>query len=378
MKTELTRSGIYIRSGKSGSAVYSPYTGSFFVVDPRYDSDVKSWLNCNHVDIPSSIRTSLGIGWASSLDDNSCPTCRILPNEDWGFMNSFDRPLLINWLLTGNCGYDCPYCYAQDLMNGKCREPRAIDVERIAEKILAFDPLAVVLTGGDPLLSPHLRYAIDLLHRKAGVIVDTSGFRITDEHIESFFRNRVFLRISLDAETVTTNVKLRPMKQNSTIDTGGIAIQALSKCLSRDVNLGIQTVLTRENFGDLESLGLKLLKLGVRNWRLMRVAHTAETDSVLRQLQLTVKNDSRFQRNVFPKLLSLTDTDTGRALSVQLSENDVPNAVILVSPDGVFYTEAPAGRGKQEIDPSNKTKPRISALVTNVDMHAHARRYLYR
>lgn len=377
MKTERTKSGIYFRRGNSESTAYSPYTGSFFAIDPQYNSILRKWLDGGHAEVPREIKTALGVGWTPRSKYNSCPNCHILPDENWGFMNSLDSPLVINWFLTGNCAYECPYCYAQDLMNGRCKEPEANDVKRIAKKILSFDPLAVVLTGGDPLLSPHLQYATELLHERTGVIVDTSGFQMNDKHIESFRNHRVFVRISLDSELVKTSGRLRPMKHDHNEDTGDVAIQAISKCLSSGVNLGVQTVVTSKNFGDFLSLENKLQKIGVCNWRLMLLAHTANKSEVERKLHLSKDHNKRFRKNIYPKLKSLSDECKDAAMSVQLTENNVPNAVILVSPDGIFYTESTAGNGKRVIDLSNKTKPSESALVTTVDMHAHARRYLH-
>ena len=377
MRTERTESGIYFRRGESGSAAYSPYTGSCFAIDPRCDSVVKEWLESCDGEVPYEIKAALGEGWAPTSRRKGRSNGHILPDDNWGFMNSFDGPLVINWLLTGRCSYECPYCYAQDLMNGHCKEPKASDVERIAKNILSFDPLAVVLTGGDPLLSPHLQYAIELLHRRAGVIVDTSGCQLSDEHIESFRNHRVFVRISLDSELSKDSCLLRPMKHGRGEDTGDIALQAISECLSCKVDLGVQTVVTGKNYCDFESLRDKLQRLGVCNWRIMRLADTKETHAVFQKLKLSIVQDRRFIKIIYPKLKSPSDVCKEGVMSVQLVENDVANAVILVSPDGVFYTESAGGSGKPIIDPSNKTKPRKSTLVTTVDMHAHARRYLH-
>ena len=208
------------------------------------------------------------------------------------------------------------------------------------------------------------------------MIVDTSGFGINDKQIESFRDHRVFVRISLDSELGKKSSELRPMKDRRDTDTGDIALQSIQKCMSHDVNLGVQTVITAVNYGDLESLGIKLHKLGVCYWRIMLLAHTAETDKVFQKLRFTDTNDTRFRKNIYPKLKGLFDSSKDAAVLVQLAENDVPNAVILVSPDGVFYTESATGNGKRVIDPSNRTKPTEAAMRTNVDMYAHARRYL--
>jgi hypothetical protein len=61
---------------------------------------------------------------------------------------------------------------------------------------------------------------------------------------------------------------------------------------------------------------------------------------------------------------------------VQIAPNETPNAVILVGPDGTFYTESNTMVAKVILDDESPKRPRLEAILNKVDMAAHARRYL--
>ena len=158
-KVEQTKSGLFMKiDADAGIFVYSPYSGLVFACREGDKAKLSRWLNKKTEKAPSTIyEKALGFGWAISIRDVEYPAQHLLPgpNGDRPIIAP-KEPILINWLLTGNCPLDCKYCDANDLMQGKCKEPNKENIRCIAETILSYNPLIVVLTGGDPLFSQYL------------------------------------------------------------------------------------------------------------------------------------------------------------------------------------------------------------------------------
>lgn len=395
LKTALvrsTRSGIYIREDAAiGLVAFSPYTGLIYAIHSRDAVAVRKWLLGGRRDAPDPYLRSLGAGWAVPMDEGTHRIPHLLPDlRAWDRFVPPSLPLLINWFVTGECPLACRYCYAEDLMRGRAGEARADDLKEIADSILRLKPLSVVLTGGDPLFTPHLRLAVELLSGNAGVIVDTSGYTFTAKHLELFKRHRVTVRISLDSERPRTNDAQRPLSarypafRRSGRTPSGAALSALCACLDAGIPVTVQTVATRYTVNDLISLGDKLYRLGVHSWRIFRVAWSSASAEGYSALS----GDSRSSRHIrgkgqpegpyhfnFQEVLAAYSQRWKRKMAIQVTLNEAPNSVILVGPDGTFYTESSVAAGKIVIDRRYPKRPSLRSVQREVDMRAHANRY---
>lgn len=63
-------------------------------------------------------------------------------------------------------------------------------------------------------------------------------------------------------------------------------------------------------------------------------------------------------------------------MALQVTHNRAPNAVVLVSPDGTFYTESNIHPGKVRLDDHSPKRPHRRAFLASIDLWAHAARYL--
>jgi len=279
--TRKTKSGLFVRQDPDfGLLVYSSYTGLIYAVHPSEAEHVKSWLDRPKVSPPSSVyKCSLGAGWAVPIENSKHFIPHLLPSrETWGTLPTPKSPILINWLITGRCPLGCKYCYAEDLMRNDELEPKVNSIKKIVKCILNLNPLVVVLTGGDPLFSPHLSLIIQLLNGKTGIIVDTSGYTFSATHLELFKRYNVVLRISFDSERPKVNQAQRPLYPGypklvrAGIPTAQAAVSALCQCLDAGLPVTVQSVATKKTANDLVALGDKLYRLGVRSWRIFKVA----------------------------------------------------------------------------------------------------------
>lgn len=379
-KSHLTKSGIIVRKDESvGYLLYSPYTGLFFAAKDTADHVLVPWLEgTTDKQPPQEYVKALGPGWQISELEAEYPAQHLLPTSyDWSIVAP-KSPILINWFLTGMCCLDCIYCYAQDLMNQKCQEPSADDIIRISDAIISCNPLAVVLTGGDPLMSPHLSAAVEALHSKCGIIIDTSGYGLTDEQLNVFSKMNVFVRISLDSEIPRLNEKLRPIRGKKTsgnlVSSTEAALDAINRCLDKGIKVGVQTVVTKYNRSDLETLGDKLYRLGISNWRIMLVAPSKERLLEYGALKGDEKGVKRYFNHIVKELRQKHKNWWHQGMAIQLTHNKTPNAVVLVAPDGTFYTESNVRPGKDILFEANGLE--TCGIFNKVNIHAHAERYL--
>ena len=82
-------------------------------------------------------------------------------------------------------------------------------------------------------------------------------------------------------------------------------------------------------------------------------------------------------------LINQSEKTWKQGMAFQLAKNRHPNAVILVSPDGTFFTESlpisnddRAERGKVILDEKNPRKPRNFMVRQIINLNAHTERYL--
>lgn len=393
-KTQRTESGLFIRRDRDfGLLVYSPFTGLTYAVSLSDARAVTNWLNTPGTEPPTTFyKLSIGAEWAVSREEAKHPIPHLLPNrESWPLLPMPNSPILINWFLTGRCPLACVYCYAEDLMRNESLEPKRIDIARTAKSILSLNPLVVVLTGGDPLFSPYVEDAVNLLSGKVGIIVDTSAYTFSAKHLELFKRHRVNVRISFDSERPRVNQAQRPIYPGypnlirNGPPTAVAAIAALCQCLEAGVSVTVQTVATKKNTNELITLGDKLFRLGVRSWRIFKVAPSkARYEGYAKLVGTHTDKGKRFPGNkekgmyefVFGKILEARTNYWQQALAVQVTLNEKPNAVILVGPDGKFYTESSVKLGKSILDEESPYRPSLEALKSKINMIAHAERYL--
>lgn len=389
-----TVSGIFIRKEKEfGLIAYSPKTGLIFAVHSSQSNDVTKWLDNPSAPSPSEVyRLSLGAGWATDFQNAKFPRPHLLPDETmWPIVPSLRNPLLINWLITGRCPLSCKYCYAEDLMRKEDWEPDKSDIRRIAESILALKPLAIVLTGGDPLFSPYLEDAIHIINGRAGIIVDTSGYTFGQKHLELFKEYDVVVRISLDSERPKRNQIVRYLHSKyvksakEVKTTGQAALDAILKSLDFGLPIVVQTVATKKNASELVAFGDKLYKLGVHSWRIFEVAYSwIKSDEYERLVGPVTDEGKRIKGRkpggpypfIFKEIHKASIQNWRQSIAVQTTFNSSQNAVILVAPDGKFYTASNINGKKVIIDESHPTSPSIEAINRIVEMQSHVKRYL--
>lgn len=392
-QTRVTKSGVVaFRDNAFGLVAYSPYTGLLYAVHSTIAENILLWLD-GKLEKPHCDRSlkTLGNGWAIENNSALYPIPQLLPNlESWDSVPIPSRPLLINWLITGRCPLACRYCYAEDLMRNEELEPSQEAIIQIGNRILSHGPAAVVITGGDPLFSPRLVDAVAVLSGKTGIIVDTSGYTLTSEHITLFAKHKVAVRVSVDstiprihgAQRPTSNLYPGFVKKGGSLES---ALSAIERLMNHGITTSVQTVATKKTANDLIALGDVLLKLGIRSWRIFKVAPSVARFDEWKTLvgshsDSGAKYSGKQARgpydHAFREVIKASSSVWGNQMIVQVTTGDSPNSVVLVAPDGRFMTESNTGHGKLVIDPNRPKAPRSSEISKSIDLAGHVARYL--
>ena len=369
--TKLTKSGLYVRRDQSLRLLaYSPFTGLMFACMEETSAcdQLLEWLDCDIKSPPDDCYLySLGPGWATGKAKARFPRTHLLSSS--GLVPRSHKPeslLVVNWLISAQCLCRCRYCYSSDIMDQYSSQPNAHDVRAIARQILSYQPLAVVLTGGDPLMDNKLEEAIEVLHGHTGIVIDTNGARLTKNVVKVFSKHNVFVRVSMDSELPRVNDQLRPMPTGSSLQA---ALEAINLCLDNDVGVGVQTVVTKKNMSDLEALGHKLYRMGVTSWRLQVLVN----HSLFSDYKAFEPNLRRFRNSICSVLGQKNRNGWDERMSIQPVDT-APNAVVLVAPDGRFLTEL---NGKVPLCEDKPFRPSMDEILRGpLDLDAHATRYL--
>ena len=374
-----TKSGLFVRYDKDvGLFVFSPYTGLMYGVHKNESDGIYNWLEHNKNITDEIYINTIGIGFKKKIEDASFGLPRLLPELiQWSNISFSPKPLVINWLITGKCTHNCNYCYAADVMWKNTTEPNENDIKDIIDNILVINPLVVVLTGGEPLLSPYLNIIIESLAGRVGLIIDTNGYVFSQEQLKIFKDKQIVVRISIDSQRPKVNDRYRPVIGDKKKQNLGAkkAIDLLNNCLDKDIASIVHTVTHRYNINDLSGMGEKFVCLGVKVWRILRLSPANDKPNINKVLGYDEDKYFHFYQEIIKK--ALNDWDKKMQVIIQENLYRERNSVILVSPSGNFMTESPLrGSGKIIIDPNNPKKPQKNELASKINWWAHYNRYL--
>ncbi|EWM10508.1 radical SAM protein [Kutzneria sp. 744] len=162
-------------------------------------------------------------------------------------------PRIIVWDTTYACPLLCVHCYSE---SGR-RPTRQLDPDTmllVADKIAAAGPESVVLSGGEPLLTPVIA---DIARRlsQAGVqvVVYTGGWSMRPELAEQLASTVSLLGVSVDGATAEVHDKVRGRR--GAFDRALRSLAILDEVASRvPFNFGLDCSVMRSNFHQLDDI----------------------------------------------------------------------------------------------------------------------------
>lgn len=113
---------------------------------------------------------------------------------------------------TSSCMFSCPDCINSNLVNKKNSFSNK-ELKRIINEFSSIGGKGIIfIGGGEPLAHPYFGEALKLCAEKnIRVGITTNGFLI-DRYVDEIAKNSDWIRVSMDAGTETTFLKVRPNK----------------------------------------------------------------------------------------------------------------------------------------------------------------------
>lgn len=198
------------------------------------------------------------------------------------FRRGLDAPICLTWEMTYGCNLRCVHCLSS---SGHRRENELTTAEsrRLIDEWAAMKVFYINVGGGEPMSRPDFFELMDYtLDRGIGVKFSTNGTLI-DDAAADWIASRDYLdvQISLDGATPETN---DPVRGNGSFMR---ARRAIDRLAARGFTFKINSVVTRQNFHELDALyalatgnggQLRLTRLrpsgrGVDVWEEMRPTH---------------------------------------------------------------------------------------------------------
>ena len=162
-------------------------------------------------------------------------------------------PHVVAWNLTRRCNLECAHCYiAAGPTETATGELTTAEALRIAEEIIELNPAPMfVLSGGEPLLRKDLaELAAFAVGRGATAVVGTNGTLLTAERVAELADAGVTgFAVSVDSLGQRYHDRFR--RGRGALEA---TIEAVGHLRRREIDVVIQTTITKGNFAELESL----------------------------------------------------------------------------------------------------------------------------
>lgn len=188
---------------------------------------------------------------------------------------TLEHPNSIFWEITDKCNHNCVHCFnywrSDTQRSMPCAKPMSKKhMEQILNKIIALEPVKVVLTGGEPLAAWDQTKAIIQKLRKAGIGIsmNTNAALATEAIADVLVKNRIPLFISFPSAIEA--------EFDEITDTPGAyrrVLAAMELLQSKGVRFSVNMVVSRVNLNSIfDTAKLMQDRFGMRTITITRVS----------------------------------------------------------------------------------------------------------
>lgn len=224
-----------------------------------------------------------------------------LVNHDfsYNYINDFVRPnpylsqpVLLNIDLTFRCNMKCIHCVAKDMeemLVNRYGNSDLVISDRLINDINESPFIAIVITGGEPLLPEYENQIVKLLEKikNKAIIIDTNGTISPSIKLINLLKSKkAMLRVSWDIPVPSDECQLRKYPDDLYKNPQHYMEskeKLIKYFLKNQITTGIQTVIHGQNFRNrnMYSFPKKLKSMGINKWYLQRFipSYRAKTDT---------------------------------------------------------------------------------------------------
>lgn len=249
--------------------------------------------------------------------------------------------------LTLKCNQNCRYCHRFLGIDEVSFE----DNKRIINKIAEDGIKNMTFTGGEPLLYPNIIELVKLAKEKGlKVKLITNGSVLANNpKMREIYNYLDSITFSIDSCDNEINEKLgRSYKHAENIKT------VLESLKGKELNVNINTVVSRVNIEKLEELGQFLREYKINAWRIFKFIPLRETAKINEKEFEISKAEFRINKTLFTSFPNISKVE-------YREENDMESKYVLIMPNGnIVVTE-----NKKDVTIGNILENSISGLLRN-------------
>lgn len=167
-------------------------------------------------------------------------------------------PVNLTWEVTYGCNLSCIHCLS-DSGQKRARELSTEECLRVIDIMSANKVFQFSIGGGEPFSRPDFLDLMDYAHEK-GILtcISTNGTLITDDVAARLDHMLVYIQVSLDGASPSSNDIIRGKGSFKR------AVRAIECLRKRDIEVSINTVLTKLSFPELDSLADLAASVGAK------------------------------------------------------------------------------------------------------------------
>ena len=191
-----------------------------------------------------------GRGTVSALIKHRHKPAGHVPSRYLAFAD-LHRPVVF-WNLTNRCNLSCKHCYSQSdpqlRTEGELTTTEALG---LIDDLAGMGVPLILFTGGEPLMREDIWELADHASLKGiKTALSTNGTLITAEVARTIKKSGIeYAGISLDGARAETHDRFR-----NSPGSFQRSVAAFGRCREAGVRCGVRVTLTRENYGELESI----------------------------------------------------------------------------------------------------------------------------
>jgi mycofactocin radical SAM maturase len=158
-------------------------------------------------------------------------------------------PVNVTWEVTLKCNLRCAHCLS-DAGLESAKELSTAECRKLIDQLAALKVFQVNIGGGEPFIREDFLELLDRAHDRGLVTCVSSNGLLIDRSLARHLAGMamLYLQVSLDGATAEVNDPIRGQ------GTYARVLAAMDNLVREEVRFSINTVLTRKNFSQLESL----------------------------------------------------------------------------------------------------------------------------
>lgn len=290
-----------------------------------------------------------------------------------GFVYHNEAPVIedngvitINYLLSTQCQLNCVYCIAQDIIKNYS-VPTLEEVNKAIETIIKLDPLVTVISGGEPLLSPHLKYVVERLSGRTNIILDTNGLLLSNKDNKFLLEHNVILRISMDMpDDINEITRNNPFHKTTTVLN-----KNLKYLNDNDYGYIISTVISNYNVDGLHAmLVAAFLHAPVIGWRLQNIipCHNIDFSKYVNDSNNKPQDFREIKRQLIEELAKYRRLVPHREFIMKISDSSPSHSTVLLLPDGSLSISCNNDKTRKIISPTQ--------IMDEININHHQEHYV--